>query len=228
MGLAEEFERRLERLVEGFFSKTFRSDLEPAEIGRRLLREQEGGKKVSVGAVYVPNVYDIRLSESDHERLEGLLPALRREFTALLQANAGERRWKFAGPLVVRFGEGSDVGEGKFEVEASHEAAAEAPEDEPEAPVVRLAGSDPAQEWELQSKDVTIGRLSSCEIVIADPNVSRRHAQIVRRGDGWWVVDLGSTNGTLVNDALVKERRLDPGDRIQVGGAELEYSEKRA
>jgi hypothetical protein len=82
--------------------------------------------------VYVPNVYDIGLSTTDHERLEGLLPILRREFTALLQANAGDRRWKFPGPLVVRFGERSEVGEGKFEVEASHEAAAQPPEDEPE------------------------------------------------------------------------------------------------
>src|SRR2546425_11444694 len=76
LGLFDEFERRLERVVDGFFSKAFRSPIQPAEIGRRLLREMEGAKTVSVGAGYVPNGDVIHLGTEDFEGVEGLMPPL--------------------------------------------------------------------------------------------------------------------------------------------------------
>ncbi|MDQ4026219.1 MAG: DUF3662 domain-containing protein, partial [Actinomycetota bacterium] len=48
MGVARSIEQRLEGLVEGFFTKVFRSGLQPVEVGRRILREMAGGKTVSV------------------------------------------------------------------------------------------------------------------------------------------------------------------------------------
>jgi pSer/pThr/pTyr-binding forkhead associated (FHA) protein len=68
---------------------------------------------------------------------------------------------------------------------------------------------------------VTIGRLPECDVILGDPNVSRRHAEIRRQGTGFVVVDLGSTNGTRVNGAGVKERRLVDGDEITVGGTKI-------
>ena len=127
LGLFDEFERRLERVVDGFFSKAFRSPIQPAEIGRRLLREMEGGKTVSVGAVYVPNSYVIHLDPEDFERFEGLIPTLREEFAGLLQHSAADRRWHFPGALVVTFDEDGSVAPGRFEVHAEHDAAAVAP-----------------------------------------------------------------------------------------------------
>lgn len=224
VGLADELERRLERVVEGFFSRTFRSHVQPAEIGRRILRDMEGGKSVSVGAVYVPNRYTIRLAPADHGRFEGLIPALQKEFADLARRGARERRWHFPGPVEVGFAEDAGVAEGRFEVDAAHEAGEpEAPPEEP-TPTLRLLGPD-ARVFVLESAGLTIGRLPSCEVLLADSNVSRTHARIERREDGWWIVDLGSTNGTLVNGALVKERRLAHADLVQVGGSELEYRE---
>lgn len=226
MGLADEFERRLERAVEGIFSKAFRSRIQPAEIGRRLLREMEGGKSVSVGAVYVPNAYVVELGTADHARFAGLVPTLRTDFAALLTDTARERRWQLPGPVDVRFEEEPEIPEGQFRVQGSHDATvvAETPAGVHEpTPVLSLAGAEPPRHWRLESDQVTIGRLQSCEIALEDPNVSRRHALLSKRPDGWWIVDLGSTNGTLVNEALVKERRLGWGDRIRLGTTEFEY-----
>jgi FhaA, N-terminal domain/FHA domain len=68
-----------------------------------------------------------------------------------------------------------------------------------------------------------IGRSKQCDIVVADPNVSRRHAEIRRQDDGFVVVDLQSTNGIRVNGREVKRAALADGDRLQVGTTRLRF-----
>jgi hypothetical protein len=64
----------------------------------------------------------------------------------------------------------------------------------------------------------TIGRNRDCDLCLTDLSVSRRHAQLVRREDGWIVSDLGSHNGTRLNGWLIREPvRLTAGDRIDFG-----------
>ncbi len=78
----------------------------------------------------------------------------------------------------------------------------------------------------LGANPVRIGRLPSCDIVLADPNVSRQHAEVRRTEDGLGghvVADLGSTNGTKVNGIPVRSQRLEHGDEIAVGGTRLRY-----
>jgi FHA domain-containing protein len=225
LGLADEFERRLEQVVEGFFSKAFRSKLEPAEIGRRLLREMEGGRMVSVEAVYVPNRYTVSLSTTDHERFEGLIPELEKRFRGLLREAAQDRRWKLPGVLIVTFDQDESVKEGKFKVVAAHDSTAEAAADSVSSEL-RLVGD--SKDWSLDADRMTIGRQEACDIVVPDPNASRRHAEVAKRDDGWWIVDLDSTNHTFVNGSLVKERRLNQGDRIRIGNTELEYHDSAA
>jgi hypothetical protein len=185
----------------------------------------EGAKTVSVGAVYVPNRYLIHLGTEDFERFEGLIPTLQEEFGSLLSHSAAERRWHFPGALVVEFAEDADVAPGRFEVRAEHDADAVPPQ-APESrmrDVLRLTGSHPPKEWVLESGRLVMGRLPACEISLNDANASRQHAELVKREDGWWLVDLDSTNGTFVNGSMVKERRLGPGDRIQIGSSKLEF-----
>ena len=180
---------------------------------------------MSVGAVYVPNRYLIHLGTEDYERFEGLIPTLQEEFGSLLSRSAAERRWRFPGALVVEFAEDPEVAPGRFEVHAEHDADAVPPQ-APESrmrDVLRLTGSHPPKEWVLESGRLVMGRLPACEISLNDANASRQHAGLVKREDGWWLVDLDSTNGTFVNGSMVKERRLAPGDRIQIGSSKLEY-----
>jgi pSer/pThr/pTyr-binding forkhead associated (FHA) protein len=74
---------------------------------------------------------------------------------------------------------------------------------------------------------VSIGSLAGNTIVLdAAEGVSRRHAQILRIHGGFEIADLGSTNGTKVNGALVKRRKLMSGDRIEVGKTVLTYQDE--
>jgi FHA domain/Domain of unknown function (DUF1707) len=65
---------------------------------------------------------------------------------------------------------------------------------------------------------LTLGRSRECDCVLADPNVSRKHAELKRNSTGdWHIGDLGSTNGVKVNGRQVDSARLTPGDQVQLG-----------
>ena len=73
----------------------------------------------------------------------------------------------------------------------------------------------------IDGESFVIGRSEACDLVLGDQTVSRRHAQLSRTSVGWLLSDLGSTNGTRVNGWRVKQVRVRPGDRVQVGRVRL-------
>jgi pSer/pThr/pTyr-binding forkhead associated (FHA) protein len=76
----------------------------------------------------------------------------------------------------------------------------------------------------LLQKDVaTCGRDPSSDVFLDDVTVSRKHAEIHRREDGFFVRDVGSLNGTYVNGDSVEETKLTSGDEVQVGRFKLEF-----
>lgn len=76
----------------------------------------------------------------------------------------------------------------------------------------------------LEQSPLRVGRGSDNQIILEGDSVSRRHAHWERRGDNWWVVDDGSTNGTYVNDDLIaRQHLLQNGDRIKIGGIIFKY-----
>jgi hypothetical protein len=68
-----------------------------------------------------------------------------------------------------------------------------------------------------------IGRATSGDLVLADPDMSRTHFEIVRDGDGFRVHDLGSKNGLFVNGRVTKDLRLRPGDELLAGATRLRF-----
>ena len=80
---------------------------------------------------------------------------------------------------------------------------------------------------ELQGIPETIGRDASCEIAIDDVSTSRKHARFIPMGDGYVVEDLGSKNGTLVNDAQCTRHVLKHGDQILLGSALVLYRDPK-
>ena len=85
---------------------------------------------------------------------------------------------------------------------------------------------DQAEHEARTAPSTIVGReRSQCGIVLRDPNVSRRHAELRYDGRDWHIVDLRSTNGTLVNDVDVDECVLRDGDLLTLGLVNLEFRE---
>jgi pSer/pThr/pTyr-binding forkhead associated (FHA) protein len=91
--------------------------------------------------------------------------------------------------------------------------------------VATLTWNGSAQE--ISQRVTVIGRSSECDIALSgDPNVSRRHAEVRRIGDGYSLVDLGSTNGTEVNGQRIQETALMNGDVIGVGTTSITFERR--
>src|SRR5437764_5010457 len=113
MGL-QQFERRLERLVEGAFAKAFRSGLQPVELGRRLSREMDLQRTVGVHGLIAPNKFMVALSPSDSERFSSFSEALVRELSEAVREHARDEGYHFVGPVQVELEPDPSQGQGQF------------------------------------------------------------------------------------------------------------------
>ena len=226
-----DFERRLGGLVEGLFSKTFRSGVQPVEIAKRVVREMDDSKQVAINEVWAPNRFEISLSEDDAPRFQQMETALVAELKQVVLETAAERGWGLVGAPEVELFIGHDLRKGDLEVEAS---LVQGGEKVPPAAVAEAAeaghhgellvhGADAVRRVPLDKEMVTIGRLSESDVMVDDKGVSRRHAQIRTKDGRSMLTDLGSTNGTKLNGQQVQSRPLSDGDRITVGNTVIEY-----
>ena len=215
MGL-QQFERRLERLVEGVFAKAFRSGLQPVEVGRRLTREMDIHRTHGVRGVVAPNAFEIALSPADHQRFEPFADTLVRDLGEMARQHARDEGYAFLGAVEITLEVDPSLTPGMFLV------SGEVREGKGGGPVGSLLLPD-GNRISIGDDPVTIGRLPDCEIVLDDRNVSRRHAEVRRQANGFVVVDLDSTNGTKVNGAGAKERRLEDGDEITLGSTKIRF-----
>jgi hypothetical protein len=214
MGL-QQFERRLERMVEGAFARAFRGELQPIELGRRLTREMDLHRAVTVRGLVAPNVFDVVLSEDDYERFLGFLDALSKELVNAAREHARNEGYTFLGPVTVEIAADKELPKSSFEI------ASEVVEHTETVAAWIVLPDD--QKVGVGSEPVTIGRMPDCTVPLADPNVSRRHAEIRRDGDNVYLIDLGSTNGTRVNGVAIHQRQLADGDVITVGITALRF-----
>jgi Protein of unknown function (DUF3662)/Inner membrane component of T3SS, cytoplasmic domain len=212
------FERRLGGLVEGLFSKTFRSGVQPVELAKRVIKSMDAGRTVGVNEVWAPNHFEIVLSAEDHERLEHAEAVIGKELGSVVQENASERGWGLVGPPEVTFQVDESLRKGDFRCTASLVEGPEGLEPAP-APAPSLVVREEGRERtvNLRGEVATIGRLPECEVALKDRGASRRHAQIRLKDGVATLTDLGSTNGTEVNGHAVQTSTLDDGDRITIG-----------
>jgi hypothetical protein len=89
--------------------------------------------------------------------------------------------------------------------------------------VVRAGGGREGESVPLQRDRVTIGRRPESDMFLDDVTVSRDHALVVARADGWHIDDLGSLNGTYVNRGRIDSALLHDGDEVQVGKFKLTF-----
>lgn len=217
MGL-HSLERHLERMVDGVFRRAFRSQVRPLELGRRLIREMDAGLTTTdAGTPLAPNRFVVRLHPNDLDELAPIRDALLSELAEAARDYARSEGWTLVDDVAVDITADTELRVGRFEVTASVRSADAG---RTGGALVLASGERIA----LGAGVVGIGRLPACEVVLADPNASRRHAEVRPHGKGYAVVDLGSTNGTLVNGLLVVgDRVLADGDVIGIGATTLRF-----
>lgn len=211
------FEQGLERMVEGVFARAFRSSVRPIELGRRLVREMDDHRSIDVkGRVVVPNSFTFSVSPDDHRNFAEIEEALVRELADAAREYARDEHYNFMGPVDVHLVTDEHLRPGRFTLSSRmHEGEGGVGA----GALVMKSGT----RHKLGDGVLSIGRLPECDITIADPNISRRHAEVRPAGTGFAVVDLNSTNGTKVNGVAVTEQRLNDGDEISIGGTVIRF-----
>jgi hypothetical protein len=253
MSVLKSIEAKIEGLFEGVFGRAFRTHVQPVELARKLAKEMDEHRSVSVSRVYVPNEYSIYLSSGDREQFSSYEGSLIGELQEYLVEHARRENYVTITPPRVLIKTDDDLSIGEFgiatrtvEPEGAVAAAAARPAPvesgqtmiyKARAPVETQAVS-PAElgverevvtltvdgtEHVISQRTVTLGRSRECDIRVDDANVSRRHAEVRQEGATYWLVDLDSTNGTELNGRRVTRAKLSDGDRIGLGGAELVF-----
>ena len=250
MSVLRSIESKLAGLVEGTFSRAFRSEVRPVEIARKLAREMEEHKSFSVSRTYAPNEYRVFLSPRDRERFAGYESALTAELAGYLLEHARRERLTLLSRPVIEFETDDRLGLGEFGIQTR----VAQPDEEPvSAPVEAQSGrtmvysnaervAEPLEERGraraqtallmvegrrvvIGPQGATIGRGRQADVVLNDPNVSRKHAEIRPRGGSWVIDDLGSTNGSQLNGRRIDGAEvLRPGDEIELGASVMTFT----
>ena len=247
-------EQRLERVFEGVFGRAFRTNVQPVELARKLAKEMDEHRSTSVTRVYVPNEYTVYLSPGDREQFEGYENSLVSELEEYIPEHAARENYALLTAPRVVFETDEDLGVGEFGIatrmaQYGRQADEEAPKvPAPGATMVYKPRTQPTEaaslaelgverelavlRWNgqrsvLEKPRSVLGRSRDADVQIEDANVSRRHAEIVQEGSTYWLVDLGSTNGTEVDGRRIQRARLDDGSRFTVGETTVTFSTER-
>ncbi len=250
-------EQKIEALFEGVFGRAFRTNVQPVELARKIAKEMDDHRTVSVSRVYVPNEYTVFLSTADREQFEGYEGSLLAELEEYVGEHAKRENYALLTPPKVLLETDDDLAVGEFGIAARMvqprrgEPSAGEPAGEVESgatmiykPKVAQATEAAAADelgverevavltWDGQTKRVDkrrilLGRSRECDIQVEDPNVSRRHAELRQEGASYWIVDLESTNGIEVNGHRVKRAQLDSGDSFTVGSTDVTFTTER-
>jgi hypothetical protein len=235
-------ESKLAGLVEGTFSRAFKSEVRPVEIARKLAREMDEHRVQSLSRTYVPNEYSVWLSPADREQFSGYEDELRRELSGYLLEHARRDRVALLTAPEIAFKTDDRLRLGEFGIQARlvrpDEDPAGPPSQGEEGHTMVYSTSDRISE-QLREPDprrgdarlriggrcellgsggATLGRSREADIVLDDANVSRKHAEVRPSGGSWIVRDLGSTNGVKVNGRRIQgPQSLKQGDVIELG-----------
>jgi pSer/pThr/pTyr-binding forkhead associated (FHA) protein len=243
-------ESKLESLFEGVFGRAFRTNVQPVELARKLVKEMDDHRNVSVSRVYVPNEYTVYLSPGDREQFSSYEDNLREELQDYLAEHARRESYVLLSPPTVKLETDEDLDVGVFGiatrlVQTERREGAPAADAEPGATMVYKPVQQPTeaaspvelgvqrevvslswngQRHELTKRRVVIGRSKDADLQIPDPNVSRRHAEVRQEGATYWLVDLDSTNGVEVRGKRVKRLKLEDGTRFTIGSTEIRFA----
>ena len=240
MGLLENLEQRLDRIVNGSFSKAFKSEVQPVELGSALQQEIDNRADTINGQTVVPNVFIIELGAVDHERLATYFDTLSFELSSLADTYSSEQRYTVLDLAHITFDLDEALETGVFRIRS---AAAKRPmtpivtsgigqDATPQMPKAAFTPeaspfltSVTGEEFKITKSVTNIGRGTEADIQIDDTSVSRLHCSIVL-GSDVLIRDLDSTNGTIVDGNRASESVLRDGSIIKIGNITLTYMSK--
>ena len=221
--------------------RAYDSTIRPIEMGRRLLGVVDS--QAAEDTRSIPHAYSIILHPDDRAAFADVETDLVRELAEAVTQHGARESYRLNEPVVVVLREDASTKRGSISVVPSLVTAptpVQQRTDSDEAVVIQpiaasmatpIAGAITSAlitpdgvRHVLETERVTIGRQSGCTVVIRDTNVSREHAQLRRRPNGWTLRDLGSTNGTKLNGVRVDdEQMLADGDVIMLGAIKVTF-----
>jgi Protein of unknown function (DUF3662)/FHA domain len=243
MTVLRNIEQKIEGLFEGLFGRAFRTHVQPVEMARKLAKEMDDHRVVSVSRVYVPNEYTVYLCSEDRSQFEQYEASLVSELQEYLTEHARREQYALLSKPNVLMQTDDDLAVGEFGIATRMAGVEGAPEElpaqaEPGATMVYRPEEEPPAEpqppaialtvngtrHEISGGRALLGRSKESDIRLSDPNVSRRHAEVRREGSNYWIIDLDSTNGVLVNGRREKRAKLDDGDKITLGSTDIVFN----
>ncbi len=215
MGILDNFERGLERAVNGAFAKTFRSGLQPVDLTSALRKELDTkAAVVSRDRVLAPNRFVVRMSPNDHARMRAMGAALTDELVSFVQQHATAQHYQFAGGISIELAEDQGISEGMLQVDSENVKG-----DVAWTPVLDIGG----KRYPLTKARTVIGRGSEADITVDDTGISRRHLQVTWDGRRAQVEDLGSTNGSKLDGEPLRKAILEPESVITAGRTRIVF-----
>jgi hypothetical protein len=209
MGFLDNFEKGLERVVNGAFTKTFKSELQPVEISGHIRAEMDSKASIlSRDRILAPNTFTVSLSVPDFKRMAALGDSLISELTDLATKHAKKQGFQFGAALAIKLVEDSTLNLGQVSVRSNtqnHEIEW--------MPTLEVNG----QRYMLKVGQTSIGRDVTADIQIQDTGLSRVHFALVWDGRNAAAKDLQSTNGTRISGRPISEVAISNDTQIQAG-----------
>ena len=209
------------------FAIARRRGIRPITIGRQLVATMDDIALSNNGNV--PSTYKVLVSPSNLELLSPTLKPLAHELRQAIAHHATYEGYSLAGEAVVTFEHDENLGPVECVIQPSKVSSVravpvETSEPEPATREIHALVLDNGTRFELANDKYSIGRQTTCDIVIADHNVSRIHAEIKVVQGSWKIDDRGSTNGTRVNGTVIVEPTpLASGDVIAFGAVNIHF-----
>jgi FHA domain-containing protein len=244
----ERLEQLASRMIEGWTGRLFGAKLQPVQLAKRLIRAMESHQTVSLAKTFVPNSYVLSLSPNDFAQFEQYRRSLERDLSEAVLGAARDRGFTLLAYPTVELERDEDVAPGDVRVscalvdasgeevdaeskalggvEAGHTMVLDRDallRDKPRAPKAELEIVRERRRVALGAEPCSIGRDPQNDVVLDDRPISRKHAEIRLRLGRYTLYDLQSTNGTYVNGRRVAEVVLADGDRLSIGGVELQF-----
>jgi hypothetical protein len=229
----KQLEDQLQEFIEELMSVLPRGKFERDEIAAQWAREIQAGTKTDKqGRPYAPDQYTLSMHPKDYDALTKIDHVPQTRLTEALHASLEAADFHFTREPHITLATDPTLRRAEIRViawtsgEPGHEVAEAAKDEETETPpegaFFIVEGN---QHFPLDRVLINIGRRLDNQLVLEDPHVSRRHAQLRVRGGRYVLYDLGSTAGTRVNGKQAQEWVLRPGDVVTMATVQLIYSE---